>query len=162
MSMHEYSKLRENNEEGFEVDDGPASRCTDRVHSSTFRGLKVAVATLTCLLALSLIAITVLVSRLPSSTDCQGTTLSASLSSQYRSTTLGRDSRYMTRNHAADALWEVMLEDHLGEYSTPDGPFDRGEFSIYAASPGSVWLYSKRAKERTSAWTSVTITGHTV
>jgi hypothetical protein len=130
MSTHEYSKLRENNEEGFEVDNGPASRCTDGENSLSLRGLKVAIAALTCLLALSLIATTLLVSRLPSSTDYQGTMLSASPSTQYRSTTLGRDSRYMTRNHTADALWDVMLEDHLGEYSTPDGPFDRGEFSM--------------------------------
>jgi hypothetical protein len=130
MSTHEDSKLTENNEEGFEVDNGPASRCTDREHSLRLRGLKIVVAALTCLLALSLITIAVLVSRLPSSNDYHGMTLGALLSSQYRSTTLGRDSRYMTRNHTADALWDVMLEDHLGEYTTPDGPFDRGEFSM--------------------------------
>jgi hypothetical protein len=130
MLTHEYSKLTENNEEGFEVDNAPAGRCTDRKHPLSFRGLQATVAALTGLLALSLITITVLVSRLPSSADYHGTTLSASPSSQYRSATLGRDSRYMTRNHTADGLWDVMLEDHLGEFATPDGAFDRGEFSM--------------------------------
>jgi hypothetical protein len=122
MPQHGYSKLTEGGDNAFETDGSDlGGRCVDRRCLSRCRLLTFALAVSTTLLALALVGIAILMIRIPSA---------GSLPPEFRSTGLGRDSRYMTRNHSADGLWNVYLEDHLGEYSTPEGSFDRGEFSM--------------------------------
>lgn len=130
MPDHEYSKLMKEDDEALGVDNVSENQCIDSRQLRSYRLLKLALAASTMVLALALVAITILVSRITSVTLCPSTGPRSWHSTEYRSTGLGRDSRYMTRNHSADALWDVMLEDHLGEYTTPDGPFDRAEFSM--------------------------------
>jgi hypothetical protein len=121
MSQHGYSKLTEAHDDTFAVDGDHGARCVRCGGLSRYHLLKLALAVSTMLLALSLVGIMILVNRMPASSSSLPET---------RFMGLGRDSRYMTRNHSADALWDVYLEDHLGEYATPEGPFDRAEFSM--------------------------------
>lgn len=130
MPDHAYSKLIKENDEALGDDDVSEHQCINCRHLWRYRLLKLALAVSTTLLALALVAIITLVTSFPSITLPPSRVPSSRPSTEYRFTSLGRDSRYMTRNHSADALWEIMLEDHLGEYTTPDGPFDRGEFSM--------------------------------
>ena len=133
MPAHEYSKLTtdiDGDQSCPEVNEVAETPCFDCRRSSRYRILKFALMISTSMLALALIALTIILSRIPLSTLLQFIDSSSNTPDTYLPMNLGRDSRYMTRNHTADALWDVMLEDHLGEYATLDGAFDRGEFSM--------------------------------
>lgn len=45
-------------------------------------------------------------------------------------TPLGRDTRYMTRDHSSDFLWDPLLADQLGEFATPGEEFETGEYGM--------------------------------
>jgi hypothetical protein len=45
-------------------------------------------------------------------------------------TSIGRDTRFMSTDHNRDSLWDVMLQDRLGTFDTPGEEFEEGEYSM--------------------------------
>ena len=43
---------------------------------------------------------------------------------------LGRDARYMSIDHGFDFLWDPMLAERLGEFTTDGGVYEHGEYSM--------------------------------
>jgi len=124
-TCQEYGRLKE-------LDDGYTYHYMDCQHRAKCRMLTYALYVCILLLLITSISTSVLVWNITAQQPVLYTEKVLQHDDDHRMTSLGRDSRYMTTNHSADDLWDIMLEDHLGEYVTSDGPFDRGEFSMYA------------------------------